>query len=249
MLSPELTYSFFSCYLQKLKADMLLPFELFGEPWVLFRDEHGHAACLQDECAHRACPLSVGTLEAGRVQCPYHGWEYSGSGQCTSMPSTVMCKEISIRALRTEEKDGFIWVWPGEQRGGQHRASSGAQGCRDRRALCTGAQVLPYGGVECSNPFLQWCLDASVAWPSRIAHSYRFLAATALLWLHFLHGSRTYSVAACLAAGHVAKSCCACHLQVILMRSPRRSQILHGPRRVSRCMRRSWWTCPWSTAC
>ena len=35
-------------------------FELFGEPWVLFRDEKGAAACVKDECAHRACPLSLG---------------------------------------------------------------------------------------------------------------------------------------------------------------------------------------------
>ncbi len=41
--------------------------------WVLFRDEHGKAACVHDECAHRACPLSLGSVEAGRVQCAYHG--------------------------------------------------------------------------------------------------------------------------------------------------------------------------------
>lgn len=48
--------------MQKLAADKLIPFELLGEPWVLFRDETGAAACVKDECAHRACPLSLGTV-------------------------------------------------------------------------------------------------------------------------------------------------------------------------------------------
>ena len=47
---------------QKLAADKLIPFELLGEPWVLFRDETGAAACVKDECAHRACPLSLGSV-------------------------------------------------------------------------------------------------------------------------------------------------------------------------------------------
>lgn len=39
--------------------------------WVLFRDENGAAACVRDECAHRACPLSLGSVVDGRLQCPY----------------------------------------------------------------------------------------------------------------------------------------------------------------------------------
>ena len=53
--------------------DTMVPIDLFGEPWVLFRDESGAAACVRDECAHRACPLSLGRVIDGRVQCAYHG--------------------------------------------------------------------------------------------------------------------------------------------------------------------------------
>jgi Rieske [2Fe-2S] domain len=45
-----------------------VPVELFGESWVLFRDEVGGASCVYDECAHRACPLSLGTIEDGQVR-------------------------------------------------------------------------------------------------------------------------------------------------------------------------------------
>lgn len=53
-----------------LTKDKLIPFELFGEPWVLFRDEKGQPACIKDTCAHRACPLSIGKVVDGKVRQP-----------------------------------------------------------------------------------------------------------------------------------------------------------------------------------
>ncbi|GLC43434.1 hypothetical protein PLESTB_001556900 [Pleodorina starrii] len=98
----------------KLSKDTLVPFELFGEPWVLFRDEKGQPACIKDQCAHRACPLSLGKVVEGQVVCPYHGWEFNGDGHCTKMPSTPHCRNVGVSALPCAEKDGFVWVWPGD---------------------------------------------------------------------------------------------------------------------------------------
>jgi len=93
---------------------MMVPFDLFGVPWVLFRDEHGAPACIKDSCAHRACPLSLGKVVNGQVQCAYHGWEFDGSGACTKMPSARLCPGVAVSALPCVEKDGFVWVWPGD---------------------------------------------------------------------------------------------------------------------------------------
>ncbi|KXZ55126.1 hypothetical protein GPECTOR_3g278 [Gonium pectorale] len=98
----------------KLTKDTMVPFDLFGEPWVLFRDEKGQPACIRDECAHRACPLSLGKVVDGQVVCAYHGWEFNGDGACTKMPSTPFCRNVGVTALPCSEKDGFIWVWPGD---------------------------------------------------------------------------------------------------------------------------------------
>lgn len=54
-------------------SDLQVPIDCFNEPWVIFRGQDGKAGCIRDECAHRACPLSLGTLVDGKVQCPYHG--------------------------------------------------------------------------------------------------------------------------------------------------------------------------------
>jgi chlorophyllide a oxygenase len=113
-----------------------VPFELFNEPWVLFRDEDGRPSCVRDECAHRACPLSLGKVVEGHVQCAYHGWEFAGDGTCTKMPSTVHCRNVAVAALPCVEKDGFIWVWPGQGEPPEVRAPgwSGATEAATREA-------------------------------------------------------------------------------------------------------------------
>ncbi|KAK9821473.1 hypothetical protein WJX81_008409 [Elliptochloris bilobata] len=96
-----------------LGAGAVVPFELFGEPWVLFRDAAGAPACVRDECAHRACPLSLGSIVDGHIQCPYHGWQYDARGECTAMPSTAFCAGVGVQSLAVVEADGLVWVWPG----------------------------------------------------------------------------------------------------------------------------------------
>ncbi|GBG00595.1 chlorophyllide a oxygenase [Raphidocelis subcapitata] len=103
----------------RLTPDTMVPFELFDEPWVLFRDAAGRPACVRDECAHRACPLSLGKVVDGQVECAYHGWRFNGSGDCTKMPSTVHCRGVHVAALPCVERDGFVWVWPGEDEPGE----------------------------------------------------------------------------------------------------------------------------------
>ena len=47
------------CFTHQLSTGGMATFDLFGQPWVIFRDAHGKASCVKDECAHRACPLSL----------------------------------------------------------------------------------------------------------------------------------------------------------------------------------------------
>lgn len=50
-----------------------IPIDIFEEPWVIFRGKDGQPGCVQNTCAHRACPLHLGSVTEGRIQCPYHG--------------------------------------------------------------------------------------------------------------------------------------------------------------------------------
>jgi len=95
-------------------GDNSVGFELLGTPWVVFRDATGAARCLKDECAHRACPLSLGPVIDGQIQCAYHGWTFDGRGSCQKMPSTRYMKGIKVRSLPCVEVEGVIQVWPCE---------------------------------------------------------------------------------------------------------------------------------------
>ncbi|GMH17165.1 hypothetical protein Nepgr_019006 [Nepenthes gracilis] len=96
-----------------LKDDTMVPIECFEEPWVIFRGKDGHPGCVQNTCAHRACPLHLGSVNEGRIQCPYHGWEYSTDGKCEKMPSTRLL-DVRIKSLLCFEQEGMIWIWPGD---------------------------------------------------------------------------------------------------------------------------------------
>jgi chlorophyllide a oxygenase len=98
----------------RLEKNKLLSIELFGEAWVLWRDKAGKPACIKDQCAHRACPLSLGNIKDGEVQCPYHGWQFDRQGSCTKIPSTTTFSNVHVRSLPISERDGLIWVWAGE---------------------------------------------------------------------------------------------------------------------------------------
>ena len=93
----------------------MIPFDLFNVPWVAFRDDQGRAGCVKDECAHRACPISLGKLVDGKVQCPYHGWEYTTGGECVKMPSIKkLLPDVFVDAAPVVERDGLIRVWTGK---------------------------------------------------------------------------------------------------------------------------------------
>jgi phenylpropionate dioxygenase-like ring-hydroxylating dioxygenase large terminal subunit len=91
---------------------------LFGRSLVAFRAADGRPAVMEDRCAHRHAPLSAGRVCAGRLQCPYHGWEYAGDGKVVHVPALGEdCEPApNLRgvALPCIEQDGLVWAWPGQ---------------------------------------------------------------------------------------------------------------------------------------
>jgi phenylpropionate dioxygenase-like ring-hydroxylating dioxygenase large terminal subunit len=91
-----------------------------GERLVLWRDENGQVACMQDQCVHRGAALSAGKLVDHHIQCPFHGLEYDASGKCVYIPaisrSGIVPKVFCQRAYPTRELQNFIWIWWGEPR-------------------------------------------------------------------------------------------------------------------------------------
>ena len=85
-----------------------------GHRIVLFRGAGGAAAALEDFCPHRGAPLSLGTVNEGRLVCGYHGLTVDGAGAPVCMPGQRVDALPRVRAFPVVEKYGFVWIWPGD---------------------------------------------------------------------------------------------------------------------------------------
>lgn len=92
---------------------------MLGQNFVLFRDTDGKARCLSNVCLHRCGSLADGWTKNGRVVCPYHGWEFNGSGQCERIPSlgpgqAPVPARVRVDAYPVEERYGIVFVFLGD---------------------------------------------------------------------------------------------------------------------------------------
>ena len=119
-----------------------------GEPIVLVRPEEGPLFALEDRCAHRQVPLSKGTVDGCTLRCCYHGWRYDASGRCIDVPYLTGKLPNGVRRYAAVERDGVIFVWPGNSTPSDPPAQLGA-------AATPGHKTRRFGGqVECHYSFM-----------------------------------------------------------------------------------------------
>lgn len=82
---------------------------------VFYRDSEGEVVGLEDFCPHRGAALSKGFMEDGDLVCGYHGLKMGKEGKTLSMPKQRVERFPCIRAFPVVEKDGFVWIWPGQK--------------------------------------------------------------------------------------------------------------------------------------
>lgn len=90
------------------------PFTLLGEDIVLWRQDNGAPAALEDKCPHRSVKLSVDSLVVdGTLRCGYHGWRFNSEGGCVLVPQTPELTppaRNAAKAYRCQERYGYVWV-------------------------------------------------------------------------------------------------------------------------------------------
>jgi len=103
-----------ACRSQELRAAVPLAVQAECRPLALFRDTQGRAHALEDRCAHRNAPLSLGKVADGCLECAYHGWRYNGDGTVAQVPALPALESgVATRVVRSYpvcEQDGFVWV-------------------------------------------------------------------------------------------------------------------------------------------
>jgi phenylpropionate dioxygenase-like ring-hydroxylating dioxygenase large terminal subunit len=88
-----------------------------GERIALYRGESGTVYALEDRCAHRQVPLSMGVVEGDVLRCCYHAWAYRGNGRISQIPYLLKGAgrpPRGVRAYPVREAYGLIFVFPGD---------------------------------------------------------------------------------------------------------------------------------------
>ncbi|KAM6554996.1 hypothetical protein CsatB_015758 [Cannabis sativa] len=73
-----------------------------------------------DSCPHRLAPLSEGRIDQwGRLQCVYHGWCFTGSGDCKFIPQAPpegppvhTSKKACVASYPSIVQNEILWFWP-----------------------------------------------------------------------------------------------------------------------------------------
>lgn len=87
---------------------------LAGERLVLFREPNGHIGALLDRCPHRGASLSLGKVTPeGRIECPFHGWQFDCAGNNRHVPLNPDAKlaTLSTTALAVRVIGELVWVF------------------------------------------------------------------------------------------------------------------------------------------
>ena len=103
-----------ACLTREVSRQAPLAVVLDRRPIVVFRDATGRVAALEDRCAHRNAPLSLGRVRGATLECAYHGWRYDSAGRVVQVPAlpepAASQRKHAIRSYPTFESQGFVWL-------------------------------------------------------------------------------------------------------------------------------------------
>lgn len=88
---------------------------IMNEPVVFYRTPDGMPVALEDRCAHRHLPLSMGKLVGDRLQCGYHGLQFDRTGQCVRVPGQDLIPPgAKVKSYPVIERYKWLWIWMGD---------------------------------------------------------------------------------------------------------------------------------------
>ena len=87
-----------------------------GEDIVAWCDEDGRICVAEAVCPHLGSylgPEAGGNVCAGRLVCPFHGFEFDTTGQCVETPFAPPPRSARLRVFETDEICGLVFAWWG----------------------------------------------------------------------------------------------------------------------------------------
>ncbi|MEU3282633.1 aromatic ring-hydroxylating dioxygenase subunit alpha [Streptomyces antibioticus] len=102
---------------RRLRPGRVVGTAFAGERIALYRGQSGAVHALEDRCAHRQVPLSMGVVDGETLRCCYHAWAYRGDGRISQIPYLSKGDARPPRGVRgypVREAYGLVFVFPGD---------------------------------------------------------------------------------------------------------------------------------------
>lgn len=109
-------------YISDLDPAKPTAFTLLDQDLVLWCDRSNQTwRAFRDRCPHRLARLSEGRIaEDGLIECPYHGWAFTGDGQCDRIPQQPETSNVHnspracIESFSVSVAQGLLFVYLGK---------------------------------------------------------------------------------------------------------------------------------------
>jgi phenylpropionate dioxygenase-like ring-hydroxylating dioxygenase large terminal subunit len=108
-------------YLDDLDTKVPNAFTLLGQDLVIWWEPQTSTwRAMVDQCPHRLARLSEGRINReGQLECPYHGWSFTGEGKCDRIPQqpedgqAEKSQRACVQSFPTAAAQGLLFVYPG----------------------------------------------------------------------------------------------------------------------------------------
>jgi phenylpropionate dioxygenase-like ring-hydroxylating dioxygenase large terminal subunit len=109
-------------YVADLDRQRPTAFTLLGQDLVIWWEPLTASwRALVDQCPHRLARLSEGRINSdGLLECPYHGWSFTGVGKCDRIPQQAIdgqaeqSHRASVQSFPTAVAQDLLFVYPGQ---------------------------------------------------------------------------------------------------------------------------------------
>ncbi|BAY98986.1 Rieske [2Fe-2S] domain-containing protein [Tolypothrix tenuis PCC 7101] len=104
---------YIACTSKELAQKQAKSVEICGQRITIFRGEDGIVRALDAYCPHLGTDLGIGKVDGNWIRCAFHHWAFDETGICQNIPcQSAIPNQAKVEAYATEEKYGFIWVYP-----------------------------------------------------------------------------------------------------------------------------------------
>lgn len=102
-----------ACPSCRIGKKQIQSFDICGQRIALFRGEDNRVRALEAYCPHMGTDLGIGDVVGNQARCFFHHWAFDEAGQCQDIPCQAHIPTgAKLQPYATEEKYGFIWVYP-----------------------------------------------------------------------------------------------------------------------------------------